>query len=109
MLHATLNECQTSFQLENPVHFSLQDDQLIRARKVKQSWDVGRKHLVFLYIFHTIGLTKQWYDGKSYNLKGYSLELPHVIACDSKSDRHIFAQFFAITSVKTTATDIEMY
>ena len=29
------NECQTSFQLENPVHFSLQDDQLITNTK---SW-----------------------------------------------------------------------
>jgi hypothetical protein len=62
MLHATLNEYQTSFQLENPVHFLSQDDQRLtytklnpnipneyfstrkrrgRARKleVKQSWD----------------------------------------------------------------------
>ena len=58
MLPATLDECQTSFQLENAVHFSSQDDQHItqpnpnlpnenfstrkpwgRARKVKQPWD----------------------------------------------------------------------
>ena len=28
MLYTTLDECQTSFQLENSVHFSSQNDQL---------------------------------------------------------------------------------
>ena len=35
---------------------------------------MGRKHLVFLYIFHTIGLTKQWLDGKK-----LQRILPHVM------------------------------
>jgi hypothetical protein len=58
MPHTTPEECQTSFQLETSVHFSLQDDQCVtepnpnlpnenfctrkprgRAQKVKQPWD----------------------------------------------------------------------
>ena len=58
MLPATLDECQTSFQLENAIHFPSQNDQPItqpnpnlpnenfstrkpqgRAWKVKQPWD----------------------------------------------------------------------
>ena len=42
MLHATLKECQTSFQVESPVHFSSQVDQ--RITNTKQNLNIPNEY-----------------------------------------------------------------